>query len=266
MVKLMKSQTVKEIIETIDAIYNEKFTPIKIKIWSQVLASYSDDAILEALNSHVSDPVAGKWPPKPADVIAKMPAKPTSMSSDEAWSVCVMSFDEGKSLVWNDRIAQARAAALPIWVGKDAVGARMAFKAAYDRLSGFASEAPILSLGHAKGDREEAVTKALALGLISSQRAQQLLPGETAPEVKEAMKLLTSPGGGGGSAQSRMASIIKEALTKAEAKKAENLTEEAKKKKEKEQRRIRELERFREWQEELERFREWQKQQSDANP
>ena len=54
--------------------------------------------------------------------------------ADEAWAIALEALDEACSVVWCGEIQQAFAIARPVLVAGDKIGARMAFRNAYDRL------------------------------------------------------------------------------------------------------------------------------------
>ncbi len=55
-------------------------------------------------------------------------------SADEAWALALETFDEAATVCLTDEILLAAVAASPVWESGDRVGARMAFKAAYERV------------------------------------------------------------------------------------------------------------------------------------
>jgi len=79
-------------------------------------------------------------------------------------------------VVWTAEIETARAMALGVWREGDKVGARMAFKGAYERAVA-AGAVPTwkLSLGHDPEQRIDAVKQAQVAGFITTQQARHLL-------------------------------------------------------------------------------------------
>lgn len=105
------------------------------------LAMYPLQLVHAALDAHVADPVAGKFLPMPADVIAKLQARAGEdgrPTADEAWATALLAADERETVVWTAETAEAFAIARSVLDAGDDVGARMAFRAAYDRLVGVA--------------------------------------------------------------------------------------------------------------------------------
>jgi len=98
--------------------------------------------------------------------------------ADEAWALCPMS--EADTAVWTDQMAEAFGIASRLLPG-DPVGARMAFRAAYERLVEHAREKAIqprwwATLGTDPAKRETAIRDAVAKGRLTVERARALLP------------------------------------------------------------------------------------------
>lgn len=102
--------------------------------------------------------------------------------ADEAWAIAISAQDECETVVWTDEISQAFAVARPILEARDKVGARMAFRDAYERITreSRAERAPVrwsVSLGNDPERRASALSAAVALRRIEAGAAQHLLPG-----------------------------------------------------------------------------------------
>ena len=170
----------KSIMTSMEIYYNRDISMEIGRMYWEDLQTFSDDELDAMVRAHRRDPDKGQFFPKTADLIAKATKGPRHLDSDAAWSVGVKSFDEKSTIVWTQEIAAARTAAMPIWNLGDHVGARMAFKAAYDailaRLAHDAIPKWQLSPGGDPALRLEAVQQAQAMGIISSQQAQKLLP------------------------------------------------------------------------------------------
>lgn len=144
------------------------------------LSEYPEQAALRALDRFRKE---SKFRLTLAAIIELIEQEDGRPSADEAWAMCPRS--EEDSVFWNDEIQTAMGIARPVLDSGDKVGARMAFRDAYERLVREAraqNRRPdwSLSLGWDKAGRAVAVTKAVASGLISQQAAQQYLP---APDV-----------------------------------------------------------------------------------
>lgn len=143
------------------------------------LADFPEDRILKAFDRFRRE---GKGRLNLPGIIALIEDEDGRPSADEAWAMCPRS--EGDSVFWTTEIQTALGIARPVLESGDKIGARMAFRDAYERLVREAraqNRRPdwSLSIGWDKAGREEAVSKAVARGLISQQAAQQYLP---APE------------------------------------------------------------------------------------
>lgn len=152
-----------------------------VDIWLSVLAPYSLQQVKQALRYHVSK---SKFAPKPADIIEIINQQDGRPSSDEAWPIALQAADEAATAVWTAEIEQAWFHCYPVFEQGDEVGARMTFRQHYDRLvnDARASSIPVrwsVSLGHDPDLRRNALEHAEKQGLISHERAENLLP---APE------------------------------------------------------------------------------------
>ena len=106
-------------------------------MYFRALAAHDLADVAVALDAHVKDPQRGRFFPKPADVVAQLQGLAENdgrPGAEEAWSIGLLSDDEDASVVWTDEIAQAMGVAQPVLRNGDKVGARMAFREAYERL------------------------------------------------------------------------------------------------------------------------------------
>lgn len=173
----------------------------------RVLNRYPIEAVRQALDAHLRDPQRGRFFPVPADVIAKLeelegPGRPTS---DEAWAIAIKARDESETVVWTEDMAQAWGICKPVMDTGDEVGARMAFKAAYDRITGDAKREGLpvrwlVSEGFDKDKRVAAAQRAESVGLLLPHEAKAALQalefhgqdavGPMPPEIKERLNEL----------------------------------------------------------------------------
>lgn len=139
--------------------------------WIEFLKPYPLQLIRRALADHCA---SSEFAPVAA-VIAKrckeLDGRPTA---DEAWAIALQSVDEAETVVWTTETAQAFYACKPILEARDKVGARMAFRDAYNRLVADAriSRIPVkweVSLGQNADRQQIAIGRAQASGLISSE-------------------------------------------------------------------------------------------------
>lgn len=108
--------------------------PKDLGVWWSACHRYPMDIIAKALVAHMQDPEDGRFPPKPADVIRRIANKVDGhLPADEAWAIAIQAMDESETVVWTQEIAEAWGAAKLIMQSGDEVGARMAFRSAYER-------------------------------------------------------------------------------------------------------------------------------------
>lgn len=143
------------------------------------LSAYPLQVVLSAINAHMLDPRRGQYAPKPADIVAQIEAgspRLNRLSADEAWAM--MPSSEEDSIVWTDEMAQAFAIASPLLADGDRIGARMAFKGAYERLSeqNRALGKPVtwtVSRGWNADNLESVVKDAVRLGRLSPEKGRE---------------------------------------------------------------------------------------------
>lgn len=159
-------------------------------VFFRALSAYPLPAVLAAFDAHVSDPDRGRFPPLPADIIAKLEqhvADDGRPGPQEAWALAMRSTDEADTIVWTAEIAEAFGHAAPILRAGDEVGARMAFLEIYARLVDAARRARTApqwapSLGHDPQRRERAIAEAAQRGLLDAGQYPSLpLPRGDAP-------------------------------------------------------------------------------------
>lgn len=115
------------------------------------------------------------------DVIERIEHGDGRPGPDEAWSTAVRAMDEKATVVLNDELMGAWSVAKTIWDAGDKVGARMAFRDAYQRIvtAARAAREPCRwwpSLGDDKAGRDQPLLDAVAKGLLAAPRVQALLP------------------------------------------------------------------------------------------
>ncbi len=150
----------------------------------RALADYDIADVRAALDAHVRDPQRGRFPPVPADVIAQLQAAAEDdgrPGPEEAWAIARRATDEAATVVWTAEMAQAWSVAIPLLGSRDDVGARMAFREAYQRLvaeSRAAGTPPrwSASLGWDEQQRAQAIGQAVQLGYLPREELLAL-PG-----------------------------------------------------------------------------------------
>ena len=148
-----------------------------------LLKKYELVDIKKGLMAHLTDSALGKFAPKPADVIFQIErANPDGrLEADEAWSLAIKSFDEHQSVVLNDEIAVALQLSSDIYNDGDKTGARMAFRASYEKIveTNRKSGKPVKwwpSLGFDVSGRQAALEQAVVNGYLTHSNVEHLLP------------------------------------------------------------------------------------------
>lgn len=176
-------------------LYYAKDVPVALKkIYWEDLGELPDDVLQNAVRAHRMDPERGRYFPRTADLVSKLGAGNQHIGSDEAWSLALESFDESSTVIWTHEISTARNIAAQIWEAGDKVGARMAFKQAYERALANSPAIPrwCVSIGYDSARRVDAINAATARGLIAPEIAQRHLPqGEMSSDGKAIAGLIT---------------------------------------------------------------------------
>ena len=148
-------------------------------IWAETLGAMSR----EELAAGVAGCMGKDWPPTlPEFVKLCRQANPNAPgghpSANEAWGLVLASLDESDTVVWTEQIAEAAGVAQPVLDVGDEVGARMAFRDAYERILRERPEKPrwFPSLGSDLGRRTAALDRAVRAGLLTQSHATGLLP------------------------------------------------------------------------------------------
>lgn len=167
------------LMDDLGLIYDKPISVDLKRLYHQDLG-HLDNADLEAAAlAHRRDPDRGRFFPKPADLLAKVPTRAAvHPSADVAWTLALRSFDESATVVWTDLIAAARSVAMPCWEDGDKIGARMAFRAAYEQALACSSAPPrwSVSQGFDQEGRAQVVQEAVNRGLLPAAEAARYLP------------------------------------------------------------------------------------------
>lgn len=177
-------------------------TPSAIELTFEALHDYSLGDIRKALTVHMRDPRAGRFAPKAADVIGILDAaNPAGLpTADEAWSICLRSFDDSDTVIVCDEIMSARAVAQPVMDEGDSTGARMAFRAAYERIiaeSRISGRKPRwwISAGMDRELRDQRISEAIAIGRLGAEFAPAL-PAPSCPRQSGGLVQIGRAGAG----------------------------------------------------------------------
>ncbi|HEC1649724.1 TPA: hypothetical protein R1156_001639 [Yersinia enterocolitica] len=170
-----------EIMKATLAIYGKDASKAVLELYWNALLPNDIDTVRQAFSNWLTDPDQGRFSPKPADIIRNIQhiaGKPDWLSANEAWALALPAQDEANTVIWTNEIAQAWNIAQPIMQEGDKVGARMAFIAAYERLSKAAQgtgRTPEWSVseGWDKETVKGAVEQAVTIGLLPKPKAEK---------------------------------------------------------------------------------------------
>lgn len=148
-----------------------------MKLMEQDLAAYPAESVLAAL-ARCRRELTGRL--SLAAITARI--EDGYVGADEAWAIALPARDECATIIWTQEIASAYwDAASPLLAAGDKMGARMAFRDAYERLVRQARERGsrpswIVTEGWDKDLRAEAVERAVTIGRLTQAQAQRYLP------------------------------------------------------------------------------------------
>ena len=147
--------------------------------WAEELTALTEQEVANG----VRECKKSKFPPTlPAFLTMCRPASVSAWpTADEAWATALKANDENETVTWTQEICDAWAVCRPVLKGGDQVGARMAFKAAYDRIVAQANaegRSPewIISQGRDPEKRAMAVEAARTAGLLPAPVVEQFAP------------------------------------------------------------------------------------------
>lgn len=169
------------ILATMAEVYGRTITPELTAVYWSVFSKYPMEQIEQAARKHVE---TAKFFPSPAELLEYMPAARANqhVGADEAWSIAIESFDEERTVVMTPQISEARGVALPIYQSGDEIGARVAFRDAYNRIVKTAGE-PVwfVSAGHDGARRADAIARAASMGRIAAHAGGEYSLGHDKP-------------------------------------------------------------------------------------
>lgn len=180
-----------ELVATAELLGHD-ISPAAAAMMANDLAVYPVDVLARALK-RVRSEHTGKLTPKVIlDRIDEAMGRPPA---NEAWAIASTALDERATIVWTAEMSDAWAIARPVAEAGDMIGARMAFIAAYERLVRTARDERrvpevTVSLGWDKEAAAPALEKAVQLGYLRQEQAQQYLPAPTTSPVFNPVALL----------------------------------------------------------------------------
>ncbi|MCG2586514.1 hypothetical protein [Massilia sp. TS11] len=177
-----KSQFMTMLAETLAAYDKPLPEQAIIRTWWSCLREFPIAQVASAFRAYPID--NPKFAPTAAAIAALCRVMDGRPGVEEAWAISLPSLDERHTVVWTEECAQAFGICKPILSGGDEIGARMAFKDAYNRLVSEARAArrPVAWLASAGWDKKLAapvLERAVATGLLPAPAVAALLP---APE------------------------------------------------------------------------------------
>lgn len=185
-------------------------------LFFNAMRGYDLAIVSAAFTAHVRDPVRGKFAPTPADLIAQIDAGVPDgrPGADEAWAM--MPMGEEQTVVWTSEMAEAFGICAPLVKAGDKVGARMAFREAYERIVALAKREGKLpkwevSLGSDVQLRKQALTKAVEQGRLTAEAAYDACPALPMPQSKRLS--LPAPNKAGRAAYREMVTQVAQRLT-----------------------------------------------------
>lgn len=156
----------------------QQLSPAGLLLMADDLISYGVDSVLQALVLVRKE--CQKLNVK--NVIDRIQTSDIRPGSDEAWATAILAMDEMETVVWTDEAAQAFNVARPLLERNDAIGARMAFRDAYERLCKKAQIENIkpnwhASLGWDAENRKKVLESAEKQGRLSNSYVSSFLCG-----------------------------------------------------------------------------------------
>jgi hypothetical protein len=185
----MNENQIKEFCQLLDLCSEQARKPKKSDelklLMIELLGDYGFNNIMGAIKAHMLDKENGKFDVTTGHIqeqIAKAIEKDGRPSVDEAWAIAIQLDDEQKTVVTNDEISQAWFEASPAM--PDKAGARMAFRAAYNRICEAARREHrkprwFPSLGIDVAAREPVLQEAVRKGLLMHEHVQRVLPASS---------------------------------------------------------------------------------------
>ncbi len=171
--------------------YSKDFSKAQLRLYFGALQALPIEAVEQAVQRHMADTEVGKYFPKPADLLAQAQGvrggADNRPGADEAWALALRCRDEADTVVWTQEIAQAFTVCRPVLDMGDKIGARVAFKGAYERIvqAARAAHRPVewtVSLGWDEARREAELGRAEVAGLLPAANIAALLPAPKKPD------------------------------------------------------------------------------------
>lgn len=173
-----------ELLDEVWSLKQQVLSANQKAVFFRALQQFRLEDVRAGLDAHIKDPRRGTFLPMPADVIHQIENARTNdgrPGAEEAWAIAVAGADESMTVVWTAEIAQAWGIARTVFDLGDEVGARVAFRDAYNRLvieARMAHRRPAWSesFGTDPQHRVQAVSQAIALGRMQPEQLPLLEP------------------------------------------------------------------------------------------
>lgn len=189
-------------ILAIAEIYGKALSPAAIGIYWTALQGYPLAEVQRAIERHVQDSEAGRFFPKPADLIRQL--RPRAGDDDhpdpnEAWGLLLrLANDERETGVLTEEMRAGWQACQPILALGDEVGARKCFLAVYARQVEDARQRHrparwTVTLGTDPVLRQQRLGEALEARRIGADQVRALLPGPAPASLDQVAGLLEGP-------------------------------------------------------------------------
>lgn len=175
----MSIETIVEAVAVTAELTGTQFSAAAMKAMAlDLMADHSEAAVLQALTCCRRE-LSGRL--TLSAVLDRIDQEDGRPRSSEAWGIAVEAFDEAATVVLNDEIGEALAVARPVMDVGDEVGARAAFREAYDRVvrRNRSAGVPVKwfpSLGHDPELRVDAIQLGQSRGRLTRAQAATYLP------------------------------------------------------------------------------------------
>lgn len=149
-----------------------------LRVMESDLSAYPDATVTAVLELCRREITGRLTLPAILERVYRMDGRP---GPEEAWALALQAADESETVVWTEETAAAFAHAMPLLEARDKVGARMAFKEAYEKSvkQSRMQASPtrwIPSMGSDPERREIAVSAAVQAGKLPRECLPNLLP------------------------------------------------------------------------------------------
>jgi cytochrome c556 len=189
----MSQERLLQALATTAELMNSQLSPGALAMMAKDLSPYDPEKIYQALTNMRKTARFFNLPILIEEIEKLLPGR--RIGADEAWAL--YPHNESDSAVITDEMAEAMGIAQPLLNEGDKIGARMAFKTAYDRIvennkSNGVSPKWFASLGHDSDGRELVVKEAVRLGRLPASSIQTLLPAPVDQNFTKGVMLLKS--------------------------------------------------------------------------